>query len=84
MITRKQAKIYALRWALGSLEQKPDLSNIGNFKNPFTPYEEEKFMQEINKILDSIENRLFRLGDNPSLQPWQSPHVRNIKQTTNK
>ena len=79
MITRKQAKIYALRWAMGSLEQLPDLHSCSTFKNPFTLYEEEKIIQEIKKLTDAIEDRLIRLGDNPSLAEWESKHVRNIK-----
>ena len=79
MITRKQAKIYALRWALGTLDQRPDLHSCEVFQNPFTSYEEEKLNSEIDKLRNAIEDRLIRLGDNPSLIPWESAHVRNIK-----
>ena len=76
-ITRKQAKIYALRWMLQNLEYKPDNSGhtIGT---KFSPYEETKIFEEMDKLKDSIINRLEKLGDNVCIVEWSSPHVRSI------
>lgn len=71
-ITRKQAKIFALRWQLDNLDSKPDLDT-----SRFTPYEAEKIYQEMDKLAEALHDRLMRLGDNPSIRPWDSELVRS-------
>jgi len=70
-ITQKAAKIYALRWMLENLFQKPDLD-----LSEFTPYEQEKIFKQMDILADSIDSRLRRLGDNPAQGLWNDEHVR--------
>jgi hypothetical protein len=70
-ITQKAAKIYALRWMAENLFNKPDLDS-----KEFTVYEQEKIFKEMDKLADSIDNRLRRLGDNPAQGLWNDKHVR--------
>lgn len=73
-ITRKQAKIYALRWVLGVIDGGLEIDTM----KQFTPYEAEKILEELNKFGDSVESRLHRLGDNPSITDWASDTVSSV------
>ena len=70
-ITQKAAKIYALRWMSENLFQKPDL-NVSKF----TAYEQEKIFKQMDLLMESIDNRLRKLGDNPAQGLWDDEHVR--------
>ncbi|WP_281681839.1 hypothetical protein [Zunongwangia profunda] len=73
-ISKKQAKILALRWQLENLINLPDLET-----KDFSPYECEKIFRAMEELKISLENRLIKLGDNPSLMPWNYNYLERQK-----
>lgn len=75
-ITRRKAKIYALRWNYELLLNKCDLDT-----SMFSPYEAQKIYDAMDDLKESLFNRLQNLGDNPCLMPWNEDRIkRSIKQ----
>lgn len=76
-ITKRQAKIYAIRYLTSSIEDS--LMNLEK-SNPtdlgFSSYERNKIIKELESMIESNYNRLINLGDNPHIEEWNSPHVR--------